>query len=67
VTSKTAKPGKKSNSVKDQKKLTAKTSGGGPKKGEPTHAGGVIVNPSEFKRSTGGIHINPSKVKPIKE
>src|ERR1700722_19486806 len=46
VTSKTVKPGKKSTSGKDQEKRTAKTIGGGPKKGEPDHTGGVIVNPS---------------------
>jgi hypothetical protein len=67
VTSKTVKPGKKSTSVKDQEKRTAKTIGGGPKKGEPDHTGGVIVNPSEVKRSTGGIPVNPSEVKPLKE
>ena len=67
MTSKTVKPGKKSTSVKDQEKRTAKTIGGGPKKGEPDHTGGVIVNPSEVKRSTGGIPVNPSEVKPLKE
>jgi hypothetical protein len=49
VTSNTAKPGKKSNSVKGQKKLTAKTSGAGSKKGEPVHAGGRPVNPMVAK------------------
>jgi hypothetical protein len=49
VTSKTVKPGKKLNSVKDQKKLTAKTSRGGSKKGEPFREGGRSVNPTAEK------------------
>jgi hypothetical protein len=49
VTSKTTKPGKQSGGVKDREKLTAKTSGGGPKKGEPIHAGGRPVNPTVVK------------------
>jgi hypothetical protein len=49
VTSKTAKSGKKSTSVKDQKKLTTKTSGGGPKEGEPWQGGGRRDNPTVVK------------------
>jgi hypothetical protein len=47
MTSKVAKPGKTSNSVKDQKKLTAKTSGSGPKKANP-------FMPGKASKSHGG-------------